>query len=366
MLSIASAVGAAAGDEEPPIPIDTAAEAELLAVVGDGFAIRRTPHFVIVHNTSDEVLDDFLRRAERTYQAIHRFCKAGEIPVTTPESRLAVFFFETPEEFVQYGESIGFSNPAANGVFSIYLNRSAFYNTLKSPRVEHLSTVIDDLSTQLSDRRRLSRGQRRSISQRLHTARNQRDRYVTHVNQLVVQHEVTHQTFYNIGVHTVGAQNPTWLVEGLACLFETPPTSTGSGFGTINQMRLRDFRSCLTAGSEGDRPQAANLRYAYLEGRFVPLRELTGEHDRLARGDRNIVYHYAQSWALVHYLQRRYQKAFAAYIHALAQRKPGVTYTREQEIDAFEAAFGPIDEMFERRWVEYILELPYRPGRIGG
>ena len=351
--------------QEAPIPADEAAEAELLRIAGDGFRIERTDHFVIAHNTSPEVLRSFLIRAERTYDAVFRFCRAGEIPVQPPSHRLAILFFDRPEEFTQYGGRIGFSNPVASGIFSIHLNRAAFFNTEHTPKMSELSAVISGLEERLAGGGGLGSDERRTVRRRLQRARNQREQYVTQINQLVIQHEVAHQVLYNIGVHTVGAQNPTWLAEGLACLFETPPGRSGAGFAAVNQARLRDFRACLTAGGLTRLPQAGNLEHAYRSGQLVPLKQLIGDAGFLARGGNpNIANHYAQAWSLVFHLQRTQQKAFARYIQTIARRTPDDRFTEQQEIEAFEAAFGPIDSRFEQRWVSSILGLPYRPGEI--
>jgi len=350
--------------QEPPIPIDEAAEAELLRIAGDGFRIERTDHFVIAHNTSPEVLRSFLFRVELTYAAVFRFCRAGEIPVQAPSHRLAILFFDRQEEFTQYGKRIGFDNSAASGIFSVHLNRAAFFNTLNTPTVNKLSTAISDMEAQLAGGG-LSPRERRSLATQLQRARNQRKRYVTQINQLVIQHEVRHQILYNIGVHTAGAQNPTWLVEGLACLFETPPGSSGAGLGTINQGRLRDIRTSLTVGELNQRPQAGNLAHACRTGKLVPLKQLIGDAAFLARDNSpHIANHYAQAWSLVCYLHRTRQKAFAQYIQTIALRDRDARFTPEEEIEAFEAAFGPIDARFEQRWVGFILNLPYRPSEI--
>ncbi|UCG17464.1 MAG: DUF1570 domain-containing protein [Phycisphaerales bacterium] len=366
----ASAALAAAPDGDAPIPVDAQAEAELLAIAGDGFAIRRTDHFVIAHNTSDDIVANFLTRAERTYNAVFRFCRAGDIPVRAPARRLAVLFFDTPEGFHRYGDSIGFHSEGASGVFSIHLNRAAFFNTLKTRRMVHLTNIVTDLENRLSRPpgvTGLRPGERKAARRRLQVMRNQRNRFVTRTNRLVIQHEVTHQVFYNIGVHTVGAQNPGWLVEGLACLFETPPNPSGASFAAINQMRLRDFRECLTPGDGNFKPRPEHLDHACRSGRFVPLKDLIGDARIFARAaDPNIVYQYAEAWSLVHYLQRRHQKEFARYIQQLSQRQPSESFSPQQEVETFEAIFGPINDHFERRWISYVLRLPFRPAEAGG
>jgi len=351
------------------LPVDTAADAELLAIAGEGFTIHRTDHFVIAHNTSPEILKAFVTRAERTFDGVLRFCRTGGIPVTEPGHRLQMLFFDTPEGFVRYGRSIGFDQEGASGVYSPSHNRSAFFNTLNTPQLAELTRYVEDMENRLAVRpggAELPAADRIAVQKHLQSVRSQRDRFVTRVNQLVVQHEMAHQVLYNIGVHTVGAQNPGWLLEGLACLFETPPTRSGAGFGAMNQMRLRDFRACLTLADDNG-PRMENLDRACRSGRLLPLKDLIADADLFSQGDNpQIVYVYAETWSLVHYMQRRHREKLAEYVRQVALRRPGQKFTAEQEIAAFEAVFGPIDEPLERRWLTFTLDLPYRPEEAGG
>ena len=65
-------------------------------------------------------------------------------------------------------------------------------------------------------------------------------------------------------------------------------------------------------------------------------------------------------------MQRRHREKLAEYVRQVALRRPGQKFTAEQEIAAFEAVFGPIDEPLERRWLTFTLDLPYRPEEAGG
>jgi hypothetical protein len=178
---------------------------------------------------------------------------------------------------------------------------------------------------------------------------------------------VAHQLFFNRGIHIFEAQNPGWLVEGIACLFETPPTASGAGVGSINQMRLRDFRTILGGGDPSRRLSAGDLSTAYASGKFLPLKELIGDANLFSRrNDLNIVHYYTQGWSLVAYLQRRHRDEFAEYLRVLATRTPGQKLTAKRELADFEAAFGEIDEKFEERWCTYIVDLKYKPSEAGG
>jgi hypothetical protein len=192
---------------------------------------------------------------------------------------------------------------------------------------------------------------------------NQRAQYAERINRSVVQHEVTHQVFFNAGVHVRGAANPKWLVEGLACLFETPPdhNSTGSGVFAINQLRLQDFRGAV----RGERPASSRLvaddfAEAIRAGRFTrPERLISRSEVFQERGDPGAA-HYAMAWSLAHYLQRERPAALAAYIKDVATRPIGSTLTPDDELKLFVKHFGPLDASFVNRWGSYILRLPVR------
>jgi hypothetical protein len=184
--------------------------------------------------------------------------------------------------------------------------------------------------------------------------------YSDHINQTVIQHEVAHQVLFNAGVHVREADNPKWLVEGLACLFETPPGATGTGASVVNQSRLRDFRSAVAGEREKRRLTARDLRNAIVAGRIAAVGDLVSD-DRLfhQRGEAGAT-HYATVWALVHYLQRQRREELADYIREIGQRPVNRIYSGEEERATFARHFGQIDDAWLDAWGRYILRLRLR------
>jgi hypothetical protein len=156
-----------------------------------------------------------------------------------------------------------------------------------------------------------------------------------------------------------------WVAEGLATQFETPPNSRGTGIGTTNQLRLRDFRMIVGNGWDRRRLTGEDLVAAIEAGHLFPLAKLVSE-PRLfrKRGDAGTRV-YASTWALMHYLQRRLPDQLAAYLQALADRKEGTRISAEQEWLLFEEHFGSADDAFVKRWGNFVLSLPYRPPEAG-
>lgn len=348
-----------------PLPDDPEAERKLLEVAGAGFGIKRIEHFLIAYDTPDETVLSLRSRLEATYDSVYRFCKINDLPARGLDHRLEVLLFDNYEDYGQYAASAGFPHQGSAGFYNQRTNLAAFVNMVNLPEMGAINRKIGQCERRLEKikaARPIERRKLKACREELLSLTRQRDRTVEKVNRLTVQHEVAHQVLFNAGVHVLGAQNPGWVVEGIATLFETPPSRSGAGVGATNQMRLGDFRSCLGGGDPRARLKAEDLQVALDARKFLPLRELIGEAMLFSRrNDPNLVHYYTQAWSLVFYLQRAKRQKLAEYLRVLGQRKPGETHTFQRELADFESVFGPPDERFERRWASFILDQRYKP-----
>jgi hypothetical protein len=369
-LSVAALAQESQPNESPPIDADaeTALGVSAAEIVGHPFKTRRTDHFIVVYDASDATVRDLCVRLERTYDGVIRFCSFNEIPFKPLDDRMEVYFFATYAEFDAYARALGTSAGAWSGFYYSGNNRAAFFDSLDDPalrplvddieaRRQAIESIAGDGKRRPKDTNTLNR-----LRQEMARLERQRDEHVERRNRLIVQHEAAHQVLYNVGVHVIGGQNPNWLTEGLACLFETPPGKAGAGAVTINQLRLRDFRDACLAANPGARLTDELVRRAIDEGQFAPLRELVGDvRILLDQENRSLLYRYAQAWSLVCYLQRARRTEFSNYLRELAQRPVGREFTADEELAAFERAFGSLEENFEKRWANYILGLDFKP-----
>ena len=66
-------------------------------------------------------------------------------------------------------------------------------------------------------------------------------------NADTIIHEATHQTAFNVGIHNRFTEQPRWLVEGLATMFEARGVWNSQSYQTLkdrlNRGRLADFQS---------------------------------------------------------------------------------------------------------------------------
>ena len=386
VLSLTTVTGvslARAGEQE--LTTDQQREAELLRVVGPAFTLKRTPHFLVAFDTSRALVDDLTSRLELTYQAVHRFCKVISFDPKLTTDRLEVIFFDKQAEYDRYAAQMSFPSAGTYGFYHELTHRSAFFNVLNDPQFLALHASVNTARAslarlqatmdQIRDRRtpvevefqdgrraRLTKAQVErevaSARRELETLDGQRAAYCGRINQTVVQHEVAHHVLFSVGLNVRGAGNPRWLVEGLACLFETPPDMMGSSFYAINQLRLKDFRAAVAGGATRRQLAAEDFLTAVADGRMVPLPRLISDPALFnARGQRAVVY-YAAAWGLTHYLQRVHTAALAGYLKAVAARPADAEPSAQEETELFEAHFGPLDQTFAERFSNYILKLP--------
>lgn len=362
------------------MPVDTGQEAALLKDAGAGFTIKRTEHFVVAYNVPAEVASELTARLERTYTSIYRFCEHNKIKVEYPKQRLEAFFFDRREQYDRYGASISFSSAGTFGVYSEQTNRSAFLNVHNDPHFVELNASLtasrknlDQLSKAIarirdnrtiielsfSDGRhmRLTKPQARKeldgARRDLHRISNRLENYSDKINRTVIQHETAHQTLYNAGVHRRMSDNPRWLIEGLACLFETPPGPEGAGIATTNRMRLGDFLSAVTGTPDPGKVSVENVREAISTGRIASPRDLITKPALFLQHGEGGATHYAVVWALLHYLHRTRTEQLSAYLQAVSSRPHGKHVSPEEELALFEEHFGPLDDAFLQRWATY-------------
>jgi len=321
---------------------ENAQAARLLAVAGDGFRIHRTDHFFVVSDSDDDSVQALSYRLESTYQAVERFCEAMKLPIRPPPGRLPVIHFNRYSQFQRYSRAIGFEDASAPGFYHLQNNTIAFCNLPDFPPLQEISRRIEQAEAQRDP----------SVApEQIGEWRSQRDALVETFNRLVIQHEAAHQILFNVGVLSRDADNPDWLVEGLACQFEV------SAPQALNQMRLADFREALGVAVNAVDIDETTLRYAFTTGRFLSLADLFTDRMFNAPDEHTRKFRYAQAWGLVYYLHSDHGNALAAYLRRItAPASPGGIYE-------FEAVFGPTElpTLHGPGWIDALLRLPFEP-----
>ena len=154
-------------------------------------------------------------------------------------------------------------------------------------------------------------------------------------------HEATHQTAYNVGLHTRFAENPRWVTEGLATMFEARGVYDSRSYDRvadrINQVRLHDFRSMVLP----NKPLGTISN-------FISSDESFG---RIA------IPAYAQAWALTFFLAETRPQQYSSYLEQLAQRELFSEYPARERVADFKQAFGHDLKLLESHFYSYMKKL---------
>jgi len=277
---------------EPFRPLSAAALGkQLQAELGAGFDVVVTKHYVICTSASREYARWCGALFERLFTSFHNYWKKRGLKLTEPEFPLVGLVFAGEKEFAAFAtKDAGADAATAKGYFSIGTNRMVMYD--------------------------LTAGARGNIDAILTAAP---------FNIATVIHEATHQIAFNSGMHTRYADNPLWLVEGMAMYFETPDLSSKNGWktvGAVNDLRLGQFREFAAERRKAD--SLATLIVS--DARFTDPEQMADA--------------YAEAWALSHFLIRTKKEAYVKYLTTLSAKRRLIWNTPEERLAEFRAAFG--------------------------
>jgi hypothetical protein len=156
-----------------------------------------------------------------------------------------------------------------------------------------------------------------------------------------VIHEATHQTAYNVGVHTRFAVGPRWVSEGLATMFEArgvhDARSYDRGDSRLNLGRLADFQHDVLP----NQPLGSLATYVASDQAF----------------ERTPIQAYAQAWALTYFLCETRPREYAGYLAATAKRPLFSDYAAADRVADFRASFGDDLELLDAHFVSFFRDL---------
>jgi hypothetical protein len=264
------------------------------------FQETRTAHFVVTSDASAEDVSALSARLESTYQAVVRFARQIDFPLPEPQARLPVTLFDRHEDFRTALRAAGLDAETFVGFYDQKSNRSFFCNAEHLPQVDAIPPGP------------------------------QRAALVEQIHRLVVAHETAHQVLFNVGLLSRGADHPEWWVEGLACLFETPPAADGGI--VLNRLRLADLREGLAAG------------------RGLQLRDLTADAGPSPANAHETRLRYAKAWALTEFMRQKDPDAFRLFAK-LQTTQPIAPPSSKENLAIFQNVFGPPDDDALLGWI---------------
>ncbi len=245
------------------------------------FDISISTHFVVVRPRGRGV--DWTRRLESLYSGFTQYMSVRGFKIEQPPTPLVAIVFRSQEEYYKYAADHG--TTLAEGTLGHYdgvTNRIYMFDMAASEAGGDWSS-----------------------------------------NAETIIHEATHQAAYNVGIHERFADQPRWVVEGLAMMFEAPgvwsAASLHSQADRINRYRLHYFRS------------KAGEREEQWIGQLVAS-DQPFETRTLAA--------YADAWALSFYLCETRPQEYSAYLARVADRELFSFYSPAQRLADFTSVFG--------------------------
>lgn len=287
---------------------------QLRGELGAGFEVGATKRYVICSNAGKAYSVWCGSLFERLFGAFQNYWKQRGIKLTEPEFPLIAIIFADQKQFAAFSlQDTGSEIGDAKGYYSIATNRMVLYD--------------------LTGARNGAAESQGEINRRLSAAP---------FNIATIIHEATHQIAFNSGMHTRLADNPLWLVEGMAMFFETPDLTSKSGWktvGAVNALRQRQFQEFSAKGRGGD--SLASLLKS--DARFTDPAQM-GEA-------------YCEAWALSYFLIKTRKEAYVGYLNRLAA-KPRLAWDKpDQRLSDFKAAFGDDLTQLETEWLRYMRRL---------
>lgn len=315
--------------------------------IGEGFKIRRSLHYSIIYNSSEEDVAVFEYAIEKTYRACVKWSLSLGLDIHQPHQKLITHFFNDYREYEKYAAVTrgGGISPAVLGYYSPYSNYSYFYNFRNTPTFKNAKINIDRQIAQLSDGLRrgdVSSDQKKAIRKKilkLRAVQNRLNTYGGDTTEETLQHEASHQVLFNIGFHNETAAlqgaNPRWFAEGVAQLFEPIDVGGGSGFGKVNKTKAGLYHNLVKHHALFPIAQFVS------DPKFFHIGDVGGQA-------------YPEAWALAHYLKTTKRKELTDYINEIKERDGNYTPTPENELETFERHFGKVDDAWVERFKNFM------------
>lgn len=274
---------------------------DLLAEFGNGYDVTGTGNYLVVHPAGQK--DAWAHQFESLFRSFQQYFAARGVHLQPNEFPLVAVVFPDFQSYQKYAAKDGMRvSPGVVGYYSGETNRVALYD------ITH----------------------------------GQHDNPLWSENMATIIHEATHQTAFNTGVHSRYAQQPKWLVEGLATMFEAPGVWDSRNHANfrdrVNKTRMLEFLEF-----------AKTLRPADSLAAFVATDD--AYYDRPSTA-------YGEGWAMVFYLIETRPREFAAYLRTVAARSAEDVYTPQQRVRDFQDAFGKDLGQMEAYFLRYIDDLP--------
>ncbi len=332
-------------DMDAPLPDSPALEKELRKLVGrPDMQIKRSKHFLLLHDTPNKTTRGQLTRADERLQLLEtvyecfllRFYASG-VELQVPKELLKVVLFNEHDQFKLLAERMSPGLSSASGFWDSDTNVSVFFDHGTTEHLKALKEATDALQADKRDAVRMRAGNAASVVRLADTLSLLVEMEREDNDIEVVSHEATHQMAGNTGLLPRHVRIPSWVHEGLATYFETPDGGMWGGVGAINESRLNLYRVL-----ERDR-EHSNIGFIVGDQIF----DYAASHGAKLHG-------YGQAWALTHFLLEKHFDKTLAFYRRLGELPPD-TYPSQDIVNRlFDECIGIERGSLDQQWRAYM------------
>ena len=304
----------------------------LLAEFGKNFEVdTRGSHVVIAPAGKARACAEIV---EATSKSFASYFSRRNFKLDKIETPIVTIVFPTQSEFLKYcGKDAVKNTQGLRGYYSPTSNRVALYLDQPTPVAK---SFIGDVGQPFS-------------------ARPPGDLFrLTNFNappadtgfRDTLTHESTHQLGFNCGLHSRLGDDPTWIVEGMAMLFEGDANRDDARQQTTVVQRMNRERFMWFQEYNRARRQPKSLE------EFLTTNSLFTT---------NTLDAYSESWALTFFLAETRSSNLSGYLKHLANRTDLGEYTPMKRLNDFKASFGKDIPHLETQYLRFMKELESAP-----
>ncbi len=307
----------------------------LMAEFGKKYQVEARGHHAVVAPAGKE--KPCAAIVEMTANSFTSYFSRRNFKLDRFEAPMVTVVFPTQKEFLEYCDRDGVT--AVNGLRGYYspsTNRVALY---LDPGAKPAKAFYGDLSIRES---RLSREADHSTLLPFYRLTPYGAPKSASTFQDTLTHETTHQMGFNCGLHSRLGDDPTWIVEGMAMLFEGDANRDDARQQTtVSQRMNRERFTWFMEYRKGRRPKKALEEFLTSETLFQ-----TNTFDA-----------YSEAWALTFFLAETRSVNLSVYLKKLANRTDLGEYTAMKRLNDFKSVFGKDINHFEVQYLRFINEL---------
>ncbi|MCA9038879.1 MAG: DUF1570 domain-containing protein [Planctomycetaceae bacterium] len=282
---------------------------------GSDFEVATTAHYITVAPKGTASV--YVKLFDNVYRQFYSYFKIRRLELEKPEFPMVAVVLPDERSFIEYCKRDGVRyQPELRGYYQPRTNRVALYlpsNQLtwqKPARLKNgmgVETFLAGTETSFPTIDSLS--QSNYYANLASIDEDVRDTII---------HEGTHQVAFNMNLHSRLGDNPRWIVEGLATVFESPGIRDSSRVmqDKLNRERYLWFKDYSTTR----RPEKSLSDFLVTDDLF----------------NKSSLDAYSEAWALSFYLLETRPRQYVEYLQQVSKQGNGRRYTSQERIADFQ------------------------------